>query len=388
MEKKRSVGLSVIILITLCISLFIGLNLACIQSSEELSILSEGWRSEIVDNKGDVGSYSSIALDKDNHIYIAYSSEQGLKYAFKNRGAWEIQIIEKGKYAGQDPKIVLDSYGRPHISYFFYDQKRDVRGLKYAHWTGSEWQTMFVNEKGSKGSIAIDSKNRPHIAYDASYGHGLGYAYWDGERWHKQEIDVLGDWRQYKEITLKDRYFGRIDISLVLDDNDNPHIAYFERMSEDLRYVHLVGGKWDIQVVDKEGLVGLEPSIAIDRKGRVHITYLDADHYDLKYAYWDGSERSIQIIDEKENTGCDSIILLDRFDKPHIVYQHCADEELKYAFFRGTNWNIETVETRRIGWTTAQSDTIGMALDSEGRPHISCYDNHKKALKYIWKVRM
>lgn len=349
------------------------------------SVLSEGWQSETVDDKFNAGAYSSLAIDKNSIPHIAYYSGEALKYAFRNNARWSIQIIEAGIFAGQDPKIKLDSYGRPHISYFFYNREKNIRGLKYAHWTGSEWKIIFIDEKGANGSIAIDSKNRPHIAYSAKFGNGLGYAYWDGEKWYKQFVNVLGDQSQYKELTPKDKYFGRTDLSLVLDDDDKPHVAYFQRESEDLRYICLLEDKWNIQVIDNEGLVGLSPSIAVDRKGRVHITYLHADDYDLKYAYWDGGKWNIQIIDEEKNIGCDSIVVLDKFEKPHVVYQRCADEELKYAFFDGTNWNVATVEARKIGWNTAQSDTISMVLDAEGNPHISCYDNHKKSLKYIVK---
>ncbi|MCP4652060.1 MAG: hypothetical protein GY858_01580 [Candidatus Omnitrophica bacterium] len=323
-----------------------------------------------------------MVLDENNNPHIVYSSNEGLKYTFFTGRTWLTQAVEKGRFVGQDPKIALDSQTKPHISYFFYDQKNDIRGLKYASYVDGNWKTMFVDKKGTNGSIAIDSKDRPHITY--SVGPGVGHGYWDGNKWQIKTVNAIGDWRQYKELTPRDRFFGRTDVSMVLDSDDNPHIAYFDRLPGDLRYISLINGEWKIEVVDSEGLVGLSPSIAIDEKGIVHITYLQADNCDLKYAYRNKTDWEVYTVDKEKNTGCDSNIKLDRSNKPHILYQRCNDEELKYAFFDG-KWNIETIEKRKIGWTTAQSSKISLDLDIDGKPHISCYGNYKKALKYIYK---
>ena len=39
-------------------------------------------------------------------------------------------------------------------------------------------------------SLAVDSNDRPHFAYNSLFLTGLHYAYWDGTTWTKQVIDA------------------------------------------------------------------------------------------------------------------------------------------------------------------------------------------------------
>jgi hypothetical protein len=127
------------------------------------------WNTMIVDGgPRNVGRYTSIALDSNNRPHISYYdwSNYDLKYARWTGSEWEIKTVDSAGIVGEYTSIALDSNNRPHISY--YDSTHPNYDLKYARWTGSEWEIKTVDSAGIVGkytSIALDSNNQPHISY-------------------------------------------------------------------------------------------------------------------------------------------------------------------------------------------------------------------------------
>lgn len=168
------------------------------------------WSTYTVDSLGNVGEYSSLAIDKDNGIHISYlDSTNGdkLKYACKpSNGSWSNYTIE---YIG--------------------------------HQAPYETHT----------SIAVDSFKGVHICY--WYGNGtLKYAY----------KPFNGTWSNY---TL-DRPCTIIGqgVSIAVDNNNGVHIAYYDHLNYNLKYAYKpYNGTWSNCTVDSIGEVGLSPSIAV-----------------------------------------------------------------------------------------------------------------------------
>lgn len=79
-----------------------------------------GWNKEIVDGAGDVGQYTSIALDDQLNVYISYydAGAQDLKFAYYDGSQWGTQIIDGSDAVGKYTSLVLDALGTIHITYY------------------------------------------------------------------------------------------------------------------------------------------------------------------------------------------------------------------------------------------------------------------------------
>ena len=149
----------------------------------------------------------------------------------------------------------------------------------------------------------------------------------------------------------------------------------------------IVAYEWEIEVVDPD----LRPhrhdvSIALDSLDYPHIAYYPGRTgwgMELKYARWDGSIwllETVDLITKPDWAGEAASLALDSNGRPHISYlgnvggSYC----LKYALWTGTYWEIQVVDNSS-GWVGEWSS---LKLDSLEYPHISYYDRDSFCLKY------
>ncbi len=146
------------------------------------------WIVQVVDEKATLSGGLSLAVDSRGNPHIVYiATESGnyytgghitarvnpqyLTYASWNGSGWDKQTAEyfyipdlRPSTLGSVGGFVLDSNDHPHIVYTVAVQndsessvgyvKRSI--LKYASWTGTEWNIQTV-DNGTGGSIALDS---------------------------------------------------------------------------------------------------------------------------------------------------------------------------------------------------------------------------------------
>ena len=91
-----------------------------------------------------------------------------------------------------------------------------------------------------------------------------------------------------------------------------------------------------------DGDTGQYTSILVDEMNNPHIAYYDVDNGDLIYTKYDGWNWNITTVDSNGNVGEHASLILDIFDNPHIAYYDTTNQDLKYAYFDGTNWTNMT----------------------------------------------
>lgn len=219
------------------------------------------WETITVDSLGDTGFAPSVVVDHAGNIHISYAKKDSwdLKYAVCQDSVWEVHIIDTTNIRIFFSGLAIDSNGNPHIT---YDELiGNSQGyLKYAYKQNESWHIVVFdsNETPLPGAIAMDSLSHPHILY--SVAHSLiKYAYWDGTSWTIEvvhgvprqvncydisldrngfphivySIDEMGVWYAYKTpqgVWEREQVISGIfgQVSLALDSNDTPHIAFHD----------------------------------------------------------------------------------------------------------------------------------------------------------------
>jgi len=236
------------------------------------------WTHSFIDNSAaSVGWYCSLKLDRTNgNPRAAYfnTTDDGLVFASWNSVSWDISTVDTAGIVGEFSSLALDAAGNPHIAY--YDQTN--RHLKYAAWNGSAWSVQTVDtstDTGRYASIAIDRDDRPRIAYfhrTGGFVNGfLKCAAWNGSSWVIQTVDASG-------------WSVGTYASIAVDSRNRTHIAYYADSFQNLRYATDSDGSWYTTFVDTAPRVGMACSLALDVQNTPLISYFDDQNGDLRFA--------------------------------------------------------------------------------------------------------
>ena len=139
---------------------------------------ADGWQITTVDDAGDTGRFSEIAIDEDGGQHISYFERTGesagsVKYAYRAsaQDEWQITTVDELSAvllgftgARNITSIDTDGDGGPWIAY------SDETALRLAHLVDGSWQIETVTEAGDVPlgqivSLDIDDEGRQHIAF-------------------------------------------------------------------------------------------------------------------------------------------------------------------------------------------------------------------------------
>lgn len=296
-------------------------------------------------------------------------------------GDWKIESVDAQGTPVRFTSLKVDTSGNVHVAYALDDNNRYP--LRYSVWDHSlkRWFTMTVDQNVGTVSLALDSKQRPHISYTDFAGGRLRYAHWDGATWHTEVVPVNSQNVNYYQ-------------SIALTPDDRPNISFYEYQGPKdtdirirLRTVMWNGQYWELRTVDSDQGSGKFNAMTADPQGHLHIAYanVSASTGGMRYAFWDGKTWNLEILEgEKENNGhgvgwsCN--IAVDKQSIPHLVYTDEVEKRLKYAVRKGGRWQIQVI-ARMAG--VAYPDRNSIALDNDGQPYIGFYDSGKATLQVI-----
>jgi hypothetical protein len=211
-----------------------------------------------------VGYYSSIGVDKDDVVHVAYSgiTDAVLRYATSaaGSGAWSPSDITGA--AGAQVALGLDAAGKAHVMY-----RRTGGGLGYATNATGTWAASLVDALGGNyPSVAVDGDGRVH----ASHVHISGSPVAQGTLRHATNLP--GSW----VLTAVDNTGNAMNTAIAVDAGGRDHIGYlfFSGVNPKLKYATNASGAWAATSVDDDGDTGRDPSIGTDVYGLVHLGYL------------------------------------------------------------------------------------------------------------------
>ena len=302
------------------------------------------WQTEIVPNTPDqlYGAWSSIALF-NNEPWIAYQDSTGVgtvKLAHKTVGPWIVETVD----------------GNPALPN----------------------QALFA---AGPTSLKLDHLGQPNVAYYSS--EGLRWAKKTGNTWTYNKVDASTE---------------PIGISLVLDTDDHPHIAFFDAgggTEFGLYYVHWNGSAWDqnhmavCANVWNDGYKGTSSALALDTNGIPSIAFSDPGTGQLRITKLDGSPDFSDA--QWTNTvvtgavySAYASLAIDSANRPHVVYQRAepgTNTTLQHARFTGTNWLVTTADAGGPAHHDVGANTC-LVLDPQQRPRVSYWDTTMNTIRY------
>ena len=297
---------------------------------------------------------------------------------------WEIMTVDSMDWCYSCNKfpIVIDNLNRPHIAYGYALSGPPDKILKYAFWDGYIWHnetadSSGVNKVGLRPAIALTSYDIPIIIHGEKlpwdYGNELYTTLIDSSFWTTDTIPYLPiDCANMQDI--------------VLDADDNPHIAIGTNALGDLWYATRTSpGGWITEMISMCGTYG-EISIALDSSEEPHIvcrtTYGVGNgitHFFKDGGVWNIDTLILDTYPDGVQYGYPSIDY-DSFNTPHVsfVIKNPPDSTgLYYASWNGIDWNIELIDSLgTYGWTS-------LSLDNDDYPHIA-YMSTQGAMYAHW----
>ena len=287
-----------------------------------------------------------------------------LDMAFKNVTSdgevyeWTTSPASYVTSSGWDPSIGVNSTGTVHIVH----SNLNSDDFWHSTYDGSTWKHDKIRDCDvcSNADLVIDSNDNIHIAYYHSIS-GTGYllySMYDGTSW-------TNNWS--KSNVESDQ------IALAIDANNQPHISYSREgyMCNAAMLSYYGGSSWTtVTLDDTSTYIGCDSSIAIDSNGFVHVAYRHQGNMDLLIASNISGSWQRYTVDNGNGVGYHSAMDVDSNDVLHIVYKtNAAGNTVKYATgLSGSAWTDSNQGTSR--------STFSMSIDQFDNVHISEYNGN------------
>lgn len=276
---------------------------------------------------------STIVLDAQGEPHIIFSqrdrpfhNEGNVFHAFRTGGTWEIETVAAySSSLSVNPGAAFDNLGRLHIAY------GEGQGVKYGLLSGGSWQLEPVPTPGlrvSLLSLAVDDNGNPHLAFDHNTSRGEAhYATFDGSDWFVEQIAT-----SFSPFTI------------AIDAQGQPAVAGFS--SGNLKVATHDSSGWSVETV---GPGGLGASLVIDNAGVFHIGHAVPNADDLRYATNSGGTWTNDIVQNLGQGAQGASITLGADGLPQMAFEihnGMPEDQVMHSYFDGTQWITGLVDPR------------------------------------------
>ena len=230
------------------------------------------------------------------------------------------------------------------------------------------------DQAGRWNAVGVDSNGHVHVVQIKDGNYEIRHSVHDGTGWNSVKINDCGNTYCW-------------DIHMVIDGNDDLHLAYTTYTSwvETLVYMNYDGTAWTDQTVSSSAHFG-PVGIAVDSNNRPHISYAlngaDQCGNGLRLASYTGTGWSHSNVDSGSNRGCESAIVIDESDNIYIAYQDRSASKLKIATDKSGSWDSYLVDTGSSPSQLYPGYMTSMAMDDSGQFHIAHFDEKDDDLRY------
>ena len=303
------------------------------------------WTNEVVDPGWQVGTQTAMVIDADDGVHIAYRDaiNGGLGYAYKPAGGtWSTELASVDNN-GVGADIDVDDNGVVHISHLRGNRVPYYTYGNLGDWTTEQAGTGPVGAHGAneETGIAVAPDGTVHLCIGGEILNGTSGAL-TARRLYYGYRSAIGAWTRQTLEGEGDGLYAGSYCDIELDDTGAVHIAHFETGNLDLRYATNPMpplGDWTMESVDSEGDVGRRPSMEVDEFGTLTISYYDQTNEVLNLARkpLDGDWETGLLTD---GTGLATEGLIGSFSalhaedsaNLHVAYYEGQSDDLYYGF--------------------------------------------------------
>jgi hypothetical protein len=367
-------------------------------------------RTTVIDQPGNVGSYSSLVSGLDGRQHITYkdAGKQDLRYATCAANCtvarnWSKVSVDTTGAVGHQTSLEVGSNGRRHVSY----KDQTNQDLKYATCPpaadctlATSWQKVPIDtleDAGGGSSIAIGASGQRHVSHfrrrsgTSAIITGVRYATCSAN------CGQVGSWSRVtvEENPTSTLWGDGMVTSLAIGPDGRRHISYFHPATTNLKYATCLSGcinpaNWQKLTVDANGAVGLHNSLAVGHDGVLHVSYYDHSNGALKYARCAldcttaASWKTVTVGVGSTSLGLYSSLAVEGNGRVHISTTNATKSSLYYATCNADctasakHWQRAELDgaDSDVGWHT--SLTVRNSI-----VRISYFDRGKGDLKYL-----
>jgi hypothetical protein len=174
-------------------------------------------------------------------------------------------------------------------------------------------------------------------------------------------------------------------VSVAVDGNNQPGVAYYDQTNGDLKYAHYNGSSWNVHTtIDSTNLTGYNPSLTFDTSSHPAISYYYRTGRDLRAATNNGTSWTVTTLDTADDVGSSSDIVWNTFSGGpfwEIMYSKKTATntgELRLAQNLGGSWSVGAIESLGAAPNYVSAGSLGVI----GYQTYSFFDTATSQIKY------